>query len=309
MVIIDESYYEDIFPLMHEAALAYVKKKKALTNKRYSLYDKINEWLQENIHREITFDDILAMKHCEIESIAKKIDNESILQNKDIKHLKKIYYIFSPKNSGLVLHGTKITGYDFAKTFCEKEYSCPYCNAVKLDVRELEDAQALDISNQREPHLDHFFPCSIYPIFALSTYNLIPACVTCNRMKDDAVLPYSPCDDSITIDKMTKFILKIKGDDLYGLDIEFQEGMEKNNSTFNLKGKYCSTSYDRLATLLYKKILKYSNESYRDSLKVRNKNIEEEIELEFETIMSYKKYFKAAFSKWRSDIIRGNLKF
>lgn len=33
--------------------------------------------------------------------------------------------------------------------------------------------------------LDHFYPKSLYPFFALSLYNLIPVCGTCNLVKSD----------------------------------------------------------------------------------------------------------------------------
>lgn len=35
------------------------------------------------------------------------------------------------------------------------------------------------------PQIDHFFPQSRFPMFALSFYNMIPACQVCNKIKRD----------------------------------------------------------------------------------------------------------------------------
>ncbi len=62
---------------------------------------------------------------------------------------------------------------------------CPYCNrqytfTVNRSTRSI------------RPQLDHFYPKSIYPYFALSFYNLIPSCSECNRIKNNTQLPISP---------------------------------------------------------------------------------------------------------------------
>lgn len=50
---------------------------------------------------------------------------------------------------------------------------CPYCNISYTYNRE----------DTVTAQLDHFFPKSEYPIFALCFYNLIPSCPTCNKIK------------------------------------------------------------------------------------------------------------------------------
>ncbi len=62
---------------------------------------------------------------------------------------------------------------------------CPYCNrqytfTVNRATRSI------------RPQLDHFYPKSIYPYFALSFYNLIPSCPECNRIKKDIQLSINP---------------------------------------------------------------------------------------------------------------------
>ena len=48
---------------------------------------------------------------------------------------------------------------------------CPYCNKQFISYIE---------NPRKRPPLDHFFPRSIYPLFSLSFYNLIPSCTFCN---------------------------------------------------------------------------------------------------------------------------------
>ena len=57
---------------------------------------------------------------------------------------------------------------------------CPYCSRNYIaPLTEPDDAIY-------RPDLDHFFARSLYPYFALSLYNLIPSCSTCNcRIKGD----------------------------------------------------------------------------------------------------------------------------
>lgn len=60
---------------------------------------------------------------------------------------------------------------------------CPYCNRDYINER-----------NCKFPggHLDHFFPKSKYPFFAICLYNLIPCCAICNTKKRTKDLQVSP---------------------------------------------------------------------------------------------------------------------
>jgi len=62
---------------------------------------------------------------------------------------------------------------------------CPYCNRAFTT---LVDEDGISIRAE----FDHFYPKSKYPILALSFYNLVPACPTCNHFKDEEELSYNP---------------------------------------------------------------------------------------------------------------------
>ena len=94
---------------------------------------------------------------------------------------------------------------------------CPYCGM-----------EIIKPTNRTKKQIDHFFPKSKYPFLALSYYNLIPSCDTCNESpckgaKDPLLLtknerimhPYYFKEDRI------RFHLQINGADLY-VDNNFQ---------------------------------------------------------------------------------------
>ncbi|HCE4656947.1 TPA: HNH endonuclease [Vibrio parahaemolyticus] len=54
---------------------------------------------------------------------------------------------------------------------------CPYCN------RNFTPVVVIDKNDEARPELDHFIPKSLFPMFAVSFYNLIPACHNCNHAK------------------------------------------------------------------------------------------------------------------------------
>lgn len=69
----------------------------------------------------------------------------------------------------------KIENYDRYK-FVYKHglKTCPYCNRSYIFILK---------NGKVRPEIDHFFPKSIYPYLAMSFYNLIPSCQTCNHTK------------------------------------------------------------------------------------------------------------------------------
>lgn len=102
--------------------------------------------------------------------------------------------------------------------------ACPYCNRSYIDT--LKDSTTAE--------MDHFYPKDKYPLLALSLYNLVPCCASCNRHKGDELLNYSPHDQSVSED-MFRFAYRFKrgawynwhsltnarGEDAIGVCIEY----------------------------------------------------------------------------------------
>jgi hypothetical protein len=56
---------------------------------------------------------------------------------------------------------------------------CPYCNINYTSIIKIKG------EDKSRPELDHFLPKSVYPFFAVSYFNLIPVCHSCNHAKRD----------------------------------------------------------------------------------------------------------------------------
>lgn len=114
--------------------------------------------------------------------------------------------------------------------------TCPYCN------RQYTFTVEVGTKNIR-PEFDHFYSKSNYPYLALSFYNLIPACPTCNHIKSDDPIDKNPYFDGFNDN--CKFKIKTKNGEEFSLDwalrnkleIEFT-GSNRNINTFVLKELY-----------------------------------------------------------------------
>jgi len=117
--------------------------------------------------------------------------------------------------------------------------------------------------------LDHFFDKKSYPFLAVSLYNLIPCCATCNQRKstkqEDIIHPFQE-----SFDKKAKFRLKIEDSKFYydknSIEIKLKaDGKKAQNSieVFNLNRLY--KNHKDIALELIQKQAMY-NDSYIDEL-------------------------------------------
>ena len=74
---------------------------------------------------------------------------------------------------------------------------CPYCNENYIFNRKVENGTTYAMAQ-----LDHFFPRDRFPIFAVSLYNLVPACSACNHIKTTKEIGISPHNHSYDLSKM-----------------------------------------------------------------------------------------------------------
>lgn len=169
---------------------------------------------------------------------------------------------------------------------------CPYCNRIYTNT-----FYSLNEGRTR-PHLDHYYSKSIYPFLAISLYNLIPSCYSCNSnfkldkdfYKEKHLHPYEN-----SMGKNIKFTLRpikkpinVGGKVRNGYDLEFTKGKleafklmidsdsEKranlkqawanSNSTFHLEEMY-ATHKDVLHEMIQKS--KVYKEEYADWLEKR----------------------------------------
>lgn len=134
---------------------------------------------------------------------------------------------------------------------------CPYCNRNFIR----------PAGERRIDELDHFYPKSKYPFLALSFYNLIPSCKTCNQtFKKEKIISVNPYAAGCK----AKFKLKINNTKFYhseeGFDIDFQgveKELDKNFEVFHLAELY--DQHKDIALEMIQKQLTYPD-SYIDEL-------------------------------------------
>lgn len=122
---------------------------------------------------------------------------------------------------------------------------CPYCNENFIFNRKKNNSGYLSVAQ-----LDHFYPRSKYPIFAISLYNIVPICGACNHIKGDKEIGISPHDHSVDYSKMKiSYIPKNaeyinKTDDIEVVfkfddsDYEFKTRMKNNLENMGIEKSY-----------------------------------------------------------------------
>lgn len=138
--------------------------------------------------------------------------------------------------------------------------TCPYCNRDYINWRSSHNSGA---------QLDHFFNKSIYPIFALCLYNLIPVCGNCNRTKSSLNENFvSPFDESKKFDKDITFSYHPQKKNR--VQIEGKNGFEVNIEKLKLENVYQIHHID--AQEIEDRILTYCSSQVNEIEMVFNEN-------------------------------------
>jgi hypothetical protein len=125
---------------------------------------------------------------------------------------------------------------------------CPYCNVQPLHLLEVTDAKGKKETIQKF-QFEHFYPRKYFPFFAISFYNLVPACANCNLRKSEKdtstyslIHPYQDsfhekCAFSLDIKDVINFVSHRKSIepkfDLLLKNPVFTEIVNHHNETFN----------------------------------------------------------------------------
>jgi len=149
---------------------------------------------------------------------------------------------------------------------------CPYCNRNFVYVVECSDESKDTVIKGQ---LDHFFPKEKYPFLAMSLYNLVPCCSTCNGesckhnkdpFTEGIVSPYEIKDINAlkfttNIDPRRVFHLRDADSIVIDIDTSNYPAMANNNVVFHLKDIY-NTHRDYAAEIIYK-YTKTKTEAYK----------------------------------------------
>ena len=158
-----------------------MEKHKITIENKEQFIQKANEFIKDKIENDI--DLLIKGKLKEIvklyrtylseypEIFPKEISNEKTNEQKLMNYILRDIFnydkIISNKKTGLA--------YEILNSLGVKV--CPYCN------RQYIQTTIADNKKITRPDIDHFYPKTIYPMFALSISNFIPSCDTCNKLK------------------------------------------------------------------------------------------------------------------------------
>lgn len=117
----------------------------------------------------------------DIHIIAKRYEKHKNLYFSKVEHttLKNIF-------EDLYNDFTKTNAYKLLKNMDIK--TCPYCNRQYTFTINSNNQEGVKI----RPEFDHFYAKSDFPILALSFYNLVPACPSCNHVKNNNKIKIHP---------------------------------------------------------------------------------------------------------------------
>ena len=127
-----------------------------------------------------------------------------------------------------------------------KSATCPYCNYIKIDIITIKTTSTTKTKKKAYMDLDHFYPKSLNPFFALSFFNLVPSCHSCNSSdKGDKpftistqINPYHEAFDDLYNFRIS--LTSLLGDPIDSILIEKKPFKPLDNTVndFNLEAKY-----------------------------------------------------------------------
>ena len=193
--------------------------------------------------------------------------------------------------------------------------TCPYCNrhyTFTLD----------DGTVKVSPEYDHFYDKSSYPILAVSFYNLVPSCHTCNHVKRNnkaKINPYfsgfkrkfelqnengerMPIDEIINQEKVGRIGFGKLGDSEE--EIERFEEEQCNIDTFGLQGLY--EMHDDYISEIIEKTIGYNsivNQALVDAFQDQAYSPQQVVEFVWDRYLNEAQFEKRPLSKLTRDVL------
>ncbi|KOY87851.1 hypothetical protein AD998_18445 [bacterium 336/3] len=220
-------------------------------------FQNVENWF---LNKGYTFENVVKAKPHELDEIASKLQQKQY--HVHISKLIDLYKDFAKFSSNWnVKGGDKYNAYELVKELGMQV--CPYCN--RNYIRNLQE--------KRTCEFDHFYPKEAYPFLAMSFYNLIPSCKTCNQtLKGSKEISINPYDTDFFEEKFS-FKLKIKKASFYhdskqGFELDFTEvknKLQENFTVFEIENLY-NQHKDIILELIQKQVT-YSDDYIDDLFK------------------------------------------
>ncbi len=182
---------------------------------------KINDWCKNNIiidGKRFTFPEIIKADFETLGEIVKKLDEIEEFKYKKYM-IDKLYEDRFPRQEFVESLGVTV---------------CPYCNRNFVN----------STTERTMCELEHFYRKEKYPLLAVSFYNLVPVCHTCNHVKGTKDISYSPHDKKYEASDLIDFDFYLKGMDYLhdpkdiGIEIDASKRMIQNVKVLQLDKVY-----------------------------------------------------------------------
>lgn len=240
--------------------------------------EELNKWITDNIpeleSEEDVFLKIMTAEYSFLENhkglLANFIDGESRLA----KYLKKSYGKIDSRLRKKIIDLKNVSVCPYCnRNYINSTYKVLHCNNCSQEILVIDEAEKecryckQEINSQTKvvntAQLDHFFPKDSYPLFAVSFYNLIPSCYSCNHVKSNRRLKYSPYDPNFSFDDV-KFTYAPKSVDYIEIKIDSHDSDFKNGIRILGIEELYQSHIDVVNELIWKK--EVYTDSYRDGL-------------------------------------------
>lgn len=228
--------------------------KKHLDNSRTKFsYNDINNWFRAN-GSNLSFKEVILADMKELPRIKNAYHGSTI--SDEIKYIRDNLYSAYFANSSKHLIDTD---YNAAKLVQKLGIIvCPYCNRNFIN-----NVTYSNRGLKRTSQMDHYYCKEKYPFLAMSFYNLVPSCPSCNHIKSNKRIYFSPYDKRFKSSELLHFNFKIKSIDFIHdasqLDvtlIALNKRINSNINTLKLNSQY--KIHKDIVQELFKKKLIYT---------------------------------------------------
>ncbi|MFJ9385211.1 hypothetical protein ACIROD_15890 [Peribacillus sp. NPDC101481] len=182
---------------------------------------------------------------------------------------------------------------------------CPYCNRNYIDTRAYKNVKKSGCQ------IDHFFDKYNYPLFALSFYNLIPVCPSCNHTKSTDEFYISPYDETKTTNELITFDWDLKDADYLqkcsNIEISYSCSTEMAEQFNKLKLEKPYKMHNDIVYEIVKKVELYDSDKVKELINDFpgiTFNDDEKTKILFGTFLDNADFLNRPLSKLTYDILK-----
>ena len=238
----------------------------------------LNSWVVSNVSELATEKDaflkIMSAEYLFLEECEKLLDNFIVNEPKLTEYLKKSYGKIDSRLRKKIIDLKNISVCPYCnRNYINSTYKILHCNNCNQDLFVIDEVEKecpsckQEINGQTKvvntAQLDHFFPKDSYPLFAVSFYNLIPSCYSCNHVKSNKDLEYSPYDTSFSVDDVKFTYIPKSADEIEIKIISYDSDFKIGIGDLGIEELYQS-HIDVVNELIWKK--EVYTDSYREGL-------------------------------------------